>query len=55
MTNSGVGGDHEGFDHPSGFVGPLHLNTESVLAVKPRPQLGVVEVESNFTLLPNLC
>ena len=55
MTDCSVGGDHEGLDHPRGFVGPLHLHAQFILAVKARSQFGVVEVQANFTALPNGC
>ena len=53
VADCGVGGDHEGLDHPRGLVGPLHLHTQFVFAVKARAQFRVVEVQADFTALPN--
>ena len=39
-----IGGDHEGLDHPRGFVGPLHLNTQLVFTVEARAQFRIVEI-----------
>ena len=53
MANRSVGGDHEGLDHPSRFVGPFYYNSKFVLTVKAWAQLRIVEVEADFTVLPN--
>ena len=52
VANGCVGGDHEGLDHPGRFVGPLDLHTQFVFAVEAGAELGVVEVQTDLSVLP---
>ena len=53
MAYGSVGGHHERLDHAGGVVGPLDLHAQFVIAVHPRAQFGVVEVQAGFTALPH--